>query len=93
MILFWADAPLKCDANNGWHEYNNRCYWWSGVDREKYEDAEQVCTQFGGHVVSIGDETEQKFVQNIQAFEGLPFWIGLTDQVGVLDLISGLFFS
>lgn len=71
---------IKCDGNNGWHEKNDRCYWWSGVDREVWTDAEEVCTRFGGHVVSIGSQTEQNFIHQIQSFEGLPFWLGLNDR-------------
>lgn len=47
------------------------------IQCEDWHDAQRKAVEEGAHLVSINDESEQRWVQVI--FGGAPFWIGLTD--------------
>ncbi|XP_033115546.1 C-type mannose receptor 2-like [Anneissia japonica] len=82
-------VDVECDENNGWINYNNKCYLWRSVELQTWTEAETFCTLLNGNLVSIGSQDEQNFVNDIlQQFKGTGMWIGLTDR----ESIAGSFY-
>ena len=63
-----ADVWVICPENG--HAYKR-------IQCEDYIDAQDQAAAQGGYLVTINDETEQKWLQTV--FGGQPSWIGLND--------------
>ncbi|XP_078659901.1 lymphocyte antigen 75-like isoform X2 [Branchiostoma floridae x Branchiostoma belcheri] len=68
-----------CDTANGWELYNERCYKFSGSQKETWLDAQQICRSYGGDLVSILDDTENNYVMSKALTVQEPIYIGLSD--------------
>ena len=57
-------------------------YYLPVPDRMSWNDAVAYAESLGGHLVTISDESENRFVADLARETGLPqtFWIGLTDE-------------
>ena len=67
----------------GWlaDPYNDRCYK-EFSSKMNWNGAESHCQSFGGDLVSISDEREQKYIVSILSRGSYDYyWIGLNDLV------------
>ena len=77
-------CPPQVPRSRNLREFGSHCYEFILGVHKKWPDAEQDCNRKGGHLVSIGSQTEQTFVYqslgvlNFHDDDGV--WIGLTDQ-------------
>lgn len=51
------------------------------VRGKSWEDAENICKAYGGHLASISSSADQSFIyNNIKQYKNDHFWIGLNDR-------------
>ena len=75
---------LALDCPPGWSEFDSSCYKimknFLFSTKLSWRNARAVCLGFGGDLVSIENEKEMDFVNNISSGLGSELiWIGLTD--------------
>ncbi|XP_072021239.1 macrophage mannose receptor 1-like [Amphiura filiformis] len=75
------DTPIKCDEEDGWREFNNKCYLWV-PSRRKWQDAEAYCTLLDAHLPAVESQAEQDFLTQTQMAISLAYWLGLSDKYG-----------
>ncbi|XP_078579734.1 lymphocyte antigen 75-like isoform X1 [Branchiostoma floridae x Branchiostoma japonicum] len=68
-----------CDTANGWELYNDRCYKFSGSQKETWLDAQSICRSYGGDLVNIIDDAENNFVMSKALTIQEAVYIGLSD--------------
>ncbi|XP_068778765.1 hepatic lectin isoform X2 [Struthio camelus] len=67
----------KCSA--GWKVFEKSCYYFS-VETMSWQDAKQICSDEGSHLVIVNTELEQKFLKdNIN--NSSTYWLGVTDEL------------
>ncbi|XP_067170759.1 CD209 antigen-like protein A isoform X1 [Apteryx mantelli] len=67
----------RCSA--GWKIFEKSCYSFS-TESLSWEDAKQICSDQGSHLVIVNTELEQKFLKdNINSSS--TYWLGLTDKL------------
>ncbi|GFU21430.1 secretory phospholipase A2 receptor [Nephila pilipes] len=71
--------PSKCKA--GYVGYRNSCYNYISKP-ENQQNAEETCSNFGGHLVSIVDSFEQSFLFNFVGKKAKQVWNGLRTAEG-----------
>jgi hypothetical protein len=62
---------------SGWYLHMGNCYLFS-TDALNWQDGEDVCVGFGGHLTSVTSATEMNFFGSMEQSENM--WIGYTDQ-------------
>ena len=72
-----ASASTSSRAHNVWVVSPENGHAYKKIKCEDWEDAQAQATAEGGYLVTINDETEQKWLQAV--FGGEPSWIGLND--------------
>ncbi|XP_010219245.1 PREDICTED: C-type lectin domain family 17, member A-like, partial [Tinamus guttatus] len=66
----------RCSA--GWKVFEESCYSFS-TESTSWEEAEQICTDQGAHLVIVNTDQEQKFLKdNIN--NSSSYWLGLSDR-------------
>lgn len=62
-------------------KYNNGHYYKVFNDSMKWTEAKSYCEKMGGHLVTVTDEEEQRFVKKLVEENGKKyyFWLGATD--------------
>jgi hypothetical protein len=72
-IYPYGNTKRSTFRSNSYMVINNYMTW---LEAESYAEL------LGGHLVTIGDEEENRFVSDLALKEGIPssFWIGLTDK-------------
>ncbi|XP_022088561.1 lymphocyte antigen 75-like [Acanthaster planci] len=78
-------TPSSQDCASGWTGYGQRCFkaveFDQGSDAADWDEANRVCTNFGGHLASFHHPDEEAFlVKNLKLNLKRRFWIGLNDQ-------------
>ncbi|XP_018017000.2 C-type mannose receptor 2-like [Hyalella azteca] len=69
---------MFCDATEGWHMHDNRCYSVSDI-RDSWLNAELMCQQISGDLVTINDDQEQFFILDEALKHHDNVWIGMTE--------------
>ncbi|XP_030852770.1 macrophage mannose receptor 1-like isoform X1 [Strongylocentrotus purpuratus] len=88
---YWLDDIISVDSkrncicekegacNPGHVEFQGSCYHFSGIV-SNYNAAKALCESLGMHLVYIGSQEEQDFLEIIQApYIAIGTWIGLSD--------------
>ncbi|XP_038058604.1 lymphocyte antigen 75-like [Patiria miniata] len=78
-------TPSSSGCVTGWIGYGSRCFkaveFANAADRVDWDEANRVCTNFGGALASIHHPDEEQYlVDNLQLTTNQRFWIGLNDQ-------------
>lgn len=73
------------DCSQGWVKNGNLCYKFVvvslSVRGKSWEDAENICKAYGGHLASISSQSDQNFMfTNIKQYTNGHFWIGYNDR-------------
>ncbi|XP_063889754.1 dromaiocalcin-1-like [Scylla paramamosain] len=79
--------PMACDHTIGWEDADNKCYKKS-TSPNSWHDAEIECSIEGGHLVSIGSDSEQQLAHDLALEERDKVWIGYTEEVSDRDPYS-----
>ncbi|XP_020361216.2 asialoglycoprotein receptor 1 isoform X2 [Oncorhynchus kisutch] len=79
------DCPQPMNCAEGWEYYGGKCYYFS-PDKLTWAQSRDECVTRGGHLVIIGSQEEQKFLDQkigtkISTDPEDKFWIGLTDSI------------
>lgn len=86
-LYCWPKFPSICERQpdmprcpQGWSyfEKNHMCYLQSTTDRSWYS-SRTFCQQFGGDLVTIRNEDENTFVNNMAKTSPRNYWIALND--------------
>ncbi|XP_077993990.1 macrophage mannose receptor 1-like [Glandiceps talaboti] len=67
-----------CPVNASWTQYGGQCYHYSNSqERKSWPEAMYECERLGGHIVTIGSEAENTYIQGVLKENNLNVWIGL----------------
>ncbi|KAA8584470.1 hypothetical protein FQN60_008255 [Etheostoma spectabile] len=81
-------ACAHCQCQQGWREYENRCYLFS-TDTKSWMEANAFCMELNTNLMSIQDIHERLWVRTQIGTE--IYWIGLNDEIaeGVWEWSDG----
>ena len=79
-LISSADTTIKCDHQNGWRTFGDKCYYWMTSDKT-WDQAEKYCNDVSGNLVALNSQKEQTFLDGLQVAYGKDYWIGFTDKV------------
>ncbi|EDO26998.1 predicted protein, partial [Nematostella vectensis] len=76
---------LAGDCSVGWEALGGLCYKFIvsslTVRGQSWENAENLCQSYGGHLASISDQSEQNFITGrIKQYTNEHFWVGFNDR-------------
>ncbi|XP_071940912.1 C-type mannose receptor 2-like [Antedon mediterranea] len=77
----------SCEGD--WQAHGNSCYLFRATDFQPYWDAEAICANEGGSLVTITNQEEQDFLSVRADVLRAEMWIGLHDTKGTFEWIDG----
>ena len=73
-----VNETLEVWCDEGWHYFQNRCYWFSGPsDKRKWQDSTNHCREnSGSHILELNSDEELKFVLSKITKSPDSVWVG-----------------
>ena len=72
-LLDTAFAPIDHLCTREWTHWNGHCYkFLREAESIRWTTAEENCKQLGGHLVSIQNDDENRFIHSFMIENGLP---------------------